>query len=96
MLSPEEVENIAKLARLSLTEEERNKFAGQMSSILEYVSSLSQVDTEDVEPMHHVADVTNVFGKDEVIGSDESTKDSIISQFPEKSGEHLKVKAVFK
>lgn len=65
-LSIEDVHKVAKLARLKLTPDEEQQFAGQLGKILDYVDILSEVDTAGVEPMAHAADVSNVFRADEV------------------------------
>ncbi len=72
-LSHEEVEKVALLARLKLSEAELEKFTTQLNQIVGYVEQLQQLDTEDVEPMAHPLPVTNVFRADEVrpsIGTD--------------------------
>lgn len=50
-LSHEEVEHIAKLARLELTEEEKVRYGGQLSAILDHVAQLQQLDTASIPPM---------------------------------------------
>ena len=94
-LTPEQVDHIATLARLSLTEDERSRFAEQLSTILEYVGQLSKVDTEGVEPMQHSIAVMNVFGADEPLPTDAATRQALLALFPEREGDLLKVKAVF-
>lgn len=66
MLSNEEVQHIAKLARLGLKDEEVKKFAKQMNDILGYVEQLQQVDTKDVPLTSQVTGLENVSRKDEV------------------------------
>ncbi len=53
-IGPNEVEYVAKLANLAITEEEKNTFIGQLNSILEYVEQLNTVDTSQVEPTAQV------------------------------------------
>ena len=65
-LSREEVLRIAKLARLKLSEEEIATFSPQLSSILEYVNILSEVDTENVKETSQVTGLAHVFREDEV------------------------------
>lgn len=60
----EMVERIALLARLEIGEEEKEVFADQLATILEYAHSLNQLKTEDVEPLAHVLPVSNVFRED--------------------------------
>ena len=66
MISMVEVDYIAHLARLSLSEEERQCFTDQLNVILDYMDKLNEVDTEGVEPTSHVLDIVNVFRDDEV------------------------------
>lgn len=94
-LTPEQVDHIATLSRLSLTDEERTRFAEQLSSILEYVDMLSKVDTADVEPMQHSIALSNVFGADVPAPVDAATREALLNLFPEREGDLLKVKAVF-
>jgi len=65
MISKEEVLHIAKLAKLSLSEEEVELFQEQLGRILEYFRKLEEVDTDDVEPLKHVITAGNVFREDE-------------------------------
>lgn len=64
----EEVDHVADLARLALTEEEREKMTRELNSILGHVDKLNQLDTEGVRPTFHVlATLKNVTRRDEVI-----------------------------
>lgn len=65
-LSKDEVEKVAKLARLEITEAEKEAFSEQLSSILTYMDQLKGLDTEGVEPTATVLEQTNVFREDEV------------------------------
>jgi aspartyl-tRNA(Asn)/glutamyl-tRNA(Gln) amidotransferase subunit C len=64
-LTPEQVEHVALLARLRLTEDERARFTTQLNSILEHFEQLRQIDTSDVEPMSHAVPMSNVVREDE-------------------------------
>lgn len=66
-LTKADVEHIAKLSKLELTEKEKDKFAGQLSSILEYVNQLNEVKTVGVEETSQVTGLKNVFTEDQVI-----------------------------
>lgn len=57
---------VAELARLELTEEEKNLFQSQLESIVKYVEVISSVDVEGVEPMMHGQRIVNAFREDEV------------------------------
>jgi aspartyl-tRNA(Asn)/glutamyl-tRNA(Gln) amidotransferase subunit C len=60
-----DVEHVAKLARLALTDAEKVRFTEQMNAILKYAEKLNELDTEDVEPTSHVLPVRNVLREDE-------------------------------
>jgi len=64
-ISVKDVEHVAWLARLGLTDEEKERFAAQLGAILEYARSVSEVDTAGVAPMAHAVPRTNVFRGDE-------------------------------
>ncbi len=66
-LSIQEVQHVALLARLNLGEEEKEKYAEQLGSILQYADKLNELDTEGVEPLDHILPVFNVFREDKVI-----------------------------
>lgn len=53
------------LARLALTEEEKNKYAEQLSAILDYAETLNKLSTDGIEPLAHVLPVFNVMRSDE-------------------------------
>jgi aspartyl-tRNA(Asn)/glutamyl-tRNA(Gln) amidotransferase subunit C len=64
-ISREQVEHVARLARLALTEEEVERFREQLSAILEAVGKVGELDLAEVEPTSHPLDLVNVFGEDE-------------------------------
>jgi aspartyl-tRNA(Asn)/glutamyl-tRNA(Gln) amidotransferase subunit C len=64
-ISREEVEHVARLARLALTEEELARFQEQLSAILDAVAKVSELDLSDVEPTSHPLEVSNVWAADE-------------------------------
>lgn len=68
-LTREEVLNVAKLARLEFKEEEIMKFQEDLNSILDYINMLSEVDTENVEPLVHITEEEIKFRDDEVRAS---------------------------
>ncbi len=68
-LTPGEVEHVALLARLRLTEEERERFTTQLNSILEHFEQLQQIDTSGVPPMSHAVPMSNVLREDEPAAS---------------------------
>jgi aspartyl-tRNA(Asn)/glutamyl-tRNA(Gln) amidotransferase subunit C len=59
-----EIEHVALLARLKLSESEKDLFSKQVGGIIEYIHKLNELDTSDVEPTAHVLQVKNVFRED--------------------------------
>ncbi len=80
MITIKDVEHVAKLARLELTEEEKEKFTGQLGAVLEYVNQMNEVDTSNVEPMAHAIDFSNVMREDKVYY--EQTKEELMANAP--------------
>jgi aspartyl-tRNA(Asn)/glutamyl-tRNA(Gln) amidotransferase subunit C len=64
-ISPEEVRHVARLARLTLTDDEVARFGDQLNAILEAVSKVAEVDLSDVPPTAHPLDLVNVWAEDE-------------------------------
>ena len=91
-LSYEQVQHIAWLARLGLSEEEVEKFSLQLSNILENFEILKQVDTTNVPLATHTIPLQNVFRKDEVAGSYPQAE--ILSNAPRQEGNCFKVQAI--
>ena len=68
-LSKKEVEHVAWLAHIELSEQEKALFTEQFNEILDYFKKIDEVDTEGVEPTYHVLDLNNVSRKDETTPS---------------------------
>ena len=66
MISEDDVEKLASLARLELDPSMKPVITGQINSILEYVQRLNQVDTKDIAAMSHTSEATNVLREDEI------------------------------
>ena len=91
-LSREDVLHIALLARLGLTEDEVDRFRGQLSDILENFEILEQVDTTNVPPTAQPIPLQNVVREDEVAPS--LPQSEILANAPRREGEFFRVKAV--
>ncbi len=89
MLTIKEVEHVALLARLELSEEEKKLYQEQLSAILDYAKKLDNLDTTNVAPMAHVLPLHNVFRAD-VVGEHMDPED-VLANAPEKSGHFFKV-----
>lgn len=91
-LTAEDVLHIAKLARISLTEPEVERFAAQLSSILDHFAALSAVDTEGVEPTAHPLPLSNVMRADSVAPS--LPQSEALANAPEQEEGFFRVRAV--
>jgi len=89
MITIKDVEHVAKLARLELTEEEKEKFTRQLGDVLKYVEQMNEVDTTGVVPMAHAFDVVNVMREDEVVY--EQTKEELMKNAPDEENGFFKV-----
>lgn len=94
-LSPSEIEGVARLARLDLTDHEKEMYATQLSVIFEYMEVLNEVDTSGVPETCQVTGRQDVVRDDVVVTTDEETRKKLIAQFPKKVGNLLKVPGVF-
>ena len=74
IITDETIEYVGILAKLELSEEERDAAKKDMGRMLDYIDKLGELDTAGVEPMSHVFPVQNVFREDEVTNGDESDK----------------------
>jgi len=93
-ISIKEVEHIADLARIELSQDEKKEFADQLSDVLGYIEQLKEVNTENVEPISQVTGLVNVTREDVIKDSDEDMRNGIIKNFPDRDGEYVKVKQV--
>lgn len=84
-----EVEHVAKLARLEFSEDEKELFRGQMDAILSYIDKLAELDTSGVEPTSHVLPITNVMREDVPVAS--LSPDDALANAPERSGSFYRV-----
>jgi len=88
-ISRKEVEKVADLARLYLDEKEKQVMTKQLNAILEYVEKLNEVNTENIEPLAHIIDVSNAFRQDEVIH--DFTRDEALQNAPSEAKGCFKV-----
>lgn len=89
MLTKAEVEHVALLGRLALTEEEKDMYAGQLNEILEYAKMLDELDTGNVPPTAHVLPLKNVFREDRP--GEHLALDKALQNAPDKEGNFFKV-----
>jgi aspartyl-tRNA(Asn)/glutamyl-tRNA(Gln) amidotransferase subunit C len=89
MITRQDVEHVAELARLELTAAEKEQFIAQLNSILTYIEKLRELNTIDVEPTSHVIPMSNVFRDDQVRPSLE--RDLALQNAPQESHFFFKV-----
>lgn len=82
IISDETIEYVGILAKLELSDEEKEQAKKDMGSMLDYIDKLNELDTEGVEPMSHVFPVENVFREDQVTNGDD--RDNILLNAPQK------------
>ena len=98
MLTKKEVEKIAELARLGISEEEKEKFAEDLSLVLGYVDKLSEVNVEKVEPMTGGTNLESIMRKDDESKdfADDEMKAEILNAAPNKESGYFKVPSILK
>jgi aspartyl-tRNA(Asn)/glutamyl-tRNA(Gln) amidotransferase subunit C len=93
-ITNKDVEYVARLARLELSAEEKENFAGQLESILSYIDKLSALDTRDVPPTSHALNLKNVWREDELKTCPEKIRQIMLNNAPEREEDFFKVKKV--
>ena len=84
-----DIEKVARLARLDLSDEEKVTFGSQLEQILTYMEQLNRLDTSGVEPTSHAIPVYNVFREDEVKPS--FPQEEVLAIAPDEGDGHFKV-----
>ena len=87
-----DIEKVARLARLELSEEEKETFGNQLEQILAYMEQLNQLDTKGVEPTSHAIPIYNVFREDERTPS--FPKEEVLGIAPEEEEGHFRVQRI--
>ncbi len=91
-LTRDEVQRVALLARLELTQAELDRMTEQLGKILDYVDQLGELDTERIEPMAHAVELTNVMAADTLHPS--LPRDEALQNAPKRDHECYRVPAV--
>ena len=92
-LTSNEVRHVAELAKLALSDEEVEQYAGQLSAMLEYAETLSAIDTSHVPPTPYVLDLQNVLREDEPAPS--LSNAAALANAPDSQDGFFRVRAVF-
>jgi aspartyl-tRNA(Asn)/glutamyl-tRNA(Gln) amidotransferase subunit C len=87
-----DVEYVAALARLSLSETEKERYTHQLNTILAYMEQLNKLDTSSVEPLEHVIDLTDVMRDDAVTPS--LPREAAMKNAPDRTEKFFKVPTV--
>ena len=85
VISDETIEYVGILAKLELSDEDKENAKKDMASMLDYIDKLGELDTEGIEPMSHIFPVQNVMREDVVTNGDGS--DVTLKNAPESNGE---------
>ncbi|MCP1312601.1 Asp-tRNA(Asn)/Glu-tRNA(Gln) amidotransferase subunit GatC [Paenibacillus tyrfis] len=91
-ITVKDVEHVAALARLELSDREKEQFTEQLNAILKYAGQLEQLNTDDVEPTSHAMPLVNVMREDEVRPSLQIEK--VLLNAPDEEDGQIKVPAV--
>ncbi|HBX24282.1 MAG TPA: Asp-tRNA(Asn)/Glu-tRNA(Gln) amidotransferase subunit GatC [Desulfotomaculum sp.] len=89
MISLKEVEHVALLGRLELTEEEKKLYSKQLSDILEHARKLQDLDTANVPPTSHVLPLQNVFREDRP--GEHMATEKVLANAPDRQDDYFKV-----
>lgn len=91
-VTKKDVEKIADLARLKFSNDELENFTPQMNEILSYMDKLNELDTENIKPLSHPVEQSNVFREDEL--KDSISTEDALKNAPDKTEQHFKVPKV--
>ncbi|MBN1592294.1 MAG: Asp-tRNA(Asn)/Glu-tRNA(Gln) amidotransferase subunit GatC [Candidatus Coatesbacteria bacterium] len=91
-IGKEQIEHLADLAGIELSEEEKATFGHQLLRIIGYVEKLNELDLDGVAPTAHTQELTNVFREDEVVAG--LTQEEALSMAPDRQGEFFRVPKV--
>lgn len=94
VISRSDVEHVAALARLGLTDAEIDRMQAQLNRILDAVSQLQSVDTSAVSPTAQVIALENVWREDEVTSAGRLSRAAALANAPLRVGQHLRVPVV--
>ena len=92
-ITDETIEYVGILAKLELSDEEKEQAKKDLTNMLDYVGKLNELDTEGVEPMSHTFSVNNVFREDVVTNGDD--RENMLANAPEKKDGAYKVPRTF-
>jgi aspartyl-tRNA(Asn)/glutamyl-tRNA(Gln) amidotransferase subunit C len=89
MIDREQVLHVAKLARLKLTDDEVEQMSGELSTILDHIEKIGELDLDDVPPTSHVVELENVLRED--VPRPSLPRDKALEQAPDRADEGFRV-----
>ncbi|NTW05391.1 MAG: Asp-tRNA(Asn)/Glu-tRNA(Gln) amidotransferase subunit GatC [Peptococcaceae bacterium] len=89
MITIADVEYVALLSRLELTEDEKIKYTEQLNAMLEYAGMLEELNTDNIQPTAHVLSLKNVFREDQATGH--LSQEKALQNAPDADGSFFKV-----
>jgi len=93
-LNTKQIEHVAKLARIELNSEEKQKFTKDLGDILDYFEKLKRLETTGIEPTSQSIELKNIFRADEITGCPEDVQKNILANAPDGSGRFIKVNKI--
>lgn len=94
-MTRDEILHLGRLARIKLSDAEVERFGGEITAILEYVSTVNEI-VGEADLTKRTGAVFNVFRKDEVTNAPEEYTERILAEMPATDGRYLKVKKILK
>lgn len=92
-ISQSDVEHVANLARVELTDSEKQRFTEELGEILNYIEELNKADTAGIEPISQISGLDNIARADEI--TNENNREKLLENTPDQSDGFIKVKKVF-
>mgnify|MGYP001791458301 CR=1 FL=1 len=92
MVSHDDVKYVARLARLRVEEDDLEMYSGQLSSILNHIDKISELDLADVEPTSHVLKLSNIFRED--VSRPGISKENALANGPSVENDAFRVPAI--
>lgn len=93
-LTKDQVQRIADLARIEISNEEKKKYTQEMIAILDYIEQLNEANTDNVKPTTHITGLINVTREDKDEKQDAEERKRILDCVPQKEGDYIKVKSI--
>jgi len=89
LIDDKDVEHVARLARLALSDAEKARMREQLAKILQYIDKLKELDVAGIEPTSHAVPLVNVMRDDEVVPS--RPREDMLANAPDRAGEFFRV-----